>query len=107
MTYSVNGHSRQDTGEKQHCRKFYTNFISFFIESINFSLVLVYLRYTKSCIIHSICESTSKLLLIEQAPISAQAPNSAQFAGNQKVHYWGRRLYLEGTVGVGHVRGLI
>ena len=54
----------------------------------------VCMRYTKSCIIHSICESTSKLLLIEQAPISAQAPNSAQLAGNQILHFWGRRLYL-------------
>ena len=53
------------TLEKKHnCRKFYTDFISFFVESINFSLLFVYLRYTKSCIIHSICESTSKILLI-------------------------------------------
>ena len=37
----VNGHSIQDTGEKQHdCRKFYTNFISFFDESINFNCYL-------------------------------------------------------------------
>ena len=79
---------RQSLNQNTHTQKI--NHI--IVKCVQSASQKVCMRYTKSCIIHSICESTSKLLLIEQAPISAQAPNSAQFAGNQIVHYWGRRL---------------
>ena len=36
----------------------------------------------------------SEALSIEQPHNSAQPPDSAQIAGYQILHYWGRRLYI-------------
>ena len=43
-------------------------------------------------------QNFSEALSIEQPLNSAQPPNSAQIAGYQILHYWGRRLYSSLTL---------
>ena len=51
-------------------------------------IILSYVKYTQL-----LDWKFSEALSIEQALISVQALNSAQIAGDQILHYWGRRLY--------------